>query len=63
MAHHLEIDGYNYYSAGSIGKCEKPFCDEKGLYFDENGSYLCEDHLVQNHENGLYDDDYTEEEE
>lgn len=54
MKHEIEIDGMYYGSEGSMGKCETRRCDNDGLYFDEDGRYLCEECLEENHEKGLY---------
>ena len=57
----INIDGYIYLSEGSLGPCKARGCEEPGLYFDENGDYWCEDHLIENHQDGRYDEDDEEE--
>ena len=49
-------DDYTYFSDGTpLGKCEQ--CPETAYHYDENGSALCEDCLMENHANGRYDDE------
>lgn len=54
MKHEIEIDGMYYGSEGSMGNCETRRCGNEGLYFDEDGRYLCEECLEENYEKGLY---------
>lgn len=60
MKHEIEIDGMYYGSEGSLKKCENRHCKQKGFYFDENGTYLCEDCLEENHRKGIYDSEDDE---
>lgn len=61
MSQNFQYKDCFYVSVGSTGKCE--ICKEPGMFFDENGTYLCEDCLSDNHDQGVYDDDRDDDDE
>lgn len=37
--------------------CEKPCCQNEGVAFDDDGRWLCEDHLAGEHEDAAREND------
>jgi hypothetical protein len=47
----IEIDDMVYITTGKLGKCEARGCTDEGVTYNEDGVLLCEEHLIEWHEN------------